>query len=467
MPCLVKSCAVRTVFIVGMIFLILWIVSLYTSDPATVIVPPISETAKRNAQTMMMMYSGGDSIGDDDDTTTHDPTDRHSIVIVGGGAAGLFAGYTLKYLGIENFVILEAHPTRYGGRVRQFSPSSNSSTTTTTASTLIDFDVPIDLGAEWIHCQPTILADLLLYDDDRQSITPPSSPIPPKTIVYQPQTYDTYSVSSGRRSSPDWFRFFYSEYKFYNTTWFGYLERFVYPYVSSHLQLDTVVESIDYTDPSTVTVTTTIGDVLHADKVIAAVPITALQDGYSNRIEFVPELPAWKRASIDKVQIADGMKLWLEFDDVFYSDMVIRSSLFGYINDDPILYFNTVFRKPSTKHILTQFLVGGPDSDRVQLTDEEAVQAALGDLDQVYDGRASLLYTGRYLVQNWSKEKFIQGAYPINYNDFWDDLPKLQQSVDNRLYFAGSFMHEETTTVHGAALSGRRAVEQLLLDLDI
>mmetsp|Transcript_38359 Transcript_38359/g.93162 ORF Transcript_38359/g.93162 Transcript_38359/m.93162 type:complete len:470 (+) Transcript_38359:309-1718(+) len=460
MPCLVKSCAIRTVFIVGVVFLILWIVSLFTSDPATVIVPPIADTAKRNAQ--KMPYFGEGSINQNNDSTTDDQIDRHSIVIVGGGAAGLFAGYTLKYLGIDDFVILEAHPSLYGGRVRQFLPSSNSGT-----GTVIDSDVPIDLGAEWIHCQPRILADLLLYDEDRQTISSSSSPSSPKTIVYQPQTYDTFSVSSGRRSSRDWFRFFYAEYKFYNTTWFGYLERFVYPYVVSHLQLDTAVWSIDYTDTSTVTLTTTRGSVLHADKVILAVPITALQDGYSNKIEFLPELPSWKQTSIDKIQIADGMKLWLEFDEAFYSDMVIRSSLFGYINDDPMLYFNTVFRKPSTKHILTQFLVGGPDSDRVRLTDEEAVQVALDDLDQIYDGRASQLYTGRYLVQNWSKEEFIQGAYPINYNDFWDDMPNLQQSVDNRLYFAGSYMHEETTTVHGAALSGRRAVEKLLLDLDV
>ena len=36
--------------IVGIVVLALWIVSLYSSDPATVHVPPISSTAKQNAQ---------------------------------------------------------------------------------------------------------------------------------------------------------------------------------------------------------------------------------------------------------------------------------------------------------------------------------------------------------------------------------------------------------------------------------
>ena len=134
MPCLVKSCAVRTVVVVSVVCLILWIVSLYTSDPATVTVPPISETAKRNAQNKMMYFGETVNNNSDDDDNTDDGIDRHSIVIVGGGAAGLFAGYTLKYLGIDDFVILEAHPSLYGGRVRQFLPSSSSNSSTSASA---------------------------------------------------------------------------------------------------------------------------------------------------------------------------------------------------------------------------------------------------------------------------------------------------------------------------------------------
>lgn len=457
MPGLIKPCFLRTVVIVGIVMLILWIVTLYTSDPATVVVPPLSSSAQQNAKLYFGQSTPSNSGGGDDSNTNHLVNGtRHSIVIVGGGTAGLFAGYTLKYLGIDDFVILEANPNVYGGRVRQRpSASSNSENDT------IKNDVPIDLGAEWIHVQPRILSDLLLFDDDRQVLESEDTRI--ETIVYQPQTFDV-SRYPGHRASRNWLRFFYAEYKFYNTTWFQYLERYVYPYVASHLRLDAVVQSIDYTDPSKISVTTATGMDINAEKVILAVPITALQEGYSNRIEFIPGLPLWKQNAINKVSIADGMKLWLEFEERFYADMVTKSSLFDYGNDDPIQYFDAMFRKPSTKHILAQFLVGGPDVDRVQLSDEEAVQAALNDLDQLYNGKASQFYTGRYLVQNWSKEQFIQGAYPINYDGYWDDLPTLQQPVDDRLYFAGSYMHEEITTVHGAALSGRRAADQLLVD---
>ena len=85
-----------------------------------------------------------------------------SVIIIGSGAAGLFAGYTLSYLGIP-FKILEARST-FGGRIQR---------TETFA------DVPLDIGAEWIHMNPVILEDLLLFDDT----------VDMETIDYRPRTY--------------------------------------------------------------------------------------------------------------------------------------------------------------------------------------------------------------------------------------------------------------------------------------
>ena len=65
-------------------------------------------------------------------------------VVVGAGASGLAAGYLLDRYGVD-FEILEAND-RYGGRVKR-------------DDDLADF--PIDLGAEWIHQDPVVLADLV------------------------------------------------------------------------------------------------------------------------------------------------------------------------------------------------------------------------------------------------------------------------------------------------------------------
>lgn len=65
------------------------------------------------------------------------------VLVVGAGAAGLAAGFALARRGVE-FEILEAS-SRLGGRMKRSS----------------DFaDFPIDLGAEWIHTDPSILEEL-------------------------------------------------------------------------------------------------------------------------------------------------------------------------------------------------------------------------------------------------------------------------------------------------------------------
>ena len=64
-----------------------------------------------------------------------------SVIVVGAGAAGLTAAYHLKRAGAE-VTILEAAP-EWGGRVARMARFA---------------DFPIDLGAEWIHEDATILA---------------------------------------------------------------------------------------------------------------------------------------------------------------------------------------------------------------------------------------------------------------------------------------------------------------------
>ena len=66
------------------------------------------------------------------------------VIIVGAGTAGLLSGYILKRYNID-FEIIEASSI-YGGRVKADENLS---------------DVPIDIGAEWIHVNPSILARLL------------------------------------------------------------------------------------------------------------------------------------------------------------------------------------------------------------------------------------------------------------------------------------------------------------------
>ena len=70
--------------------------------------------------------------------------DKENVIIIGAGAAGLAAAKKLEEAGYA-YQILEA-TDHYGGRIQKNE----------------DFaDFPIDLGAEWIHTDKSILNELI------------------------------------------------------------------------------------------------------------------------------------------------------------------------------------------------------------------------------------------------------------------------------------------------------------------
>ena len=140
---------------------------------------------------------------------------------MGAGVSGLFTAYTLQYLGVNNVTILEASH-RPGGRVQRTD----------------QFGIPLDMGAEWIHTNPQILQDLLLYGQDQQE----ASRI--ETIDYRHDTW-TFKSPLGRTVRRDWARFFYREYKFKDSTWSQWLERFVLKYVQDRIVYNATVDRID------------------------------------------------------------------------------------------------------------------------------------------------------------------------------------------------------------------------------
>ena len=51
-------------------------------------------------------------------TTPSDDNAEPTATIIGAGAAGLSAAYTLRRNGFSNFVLLEANPSQWGGRIQ-------------------------------------------------------------------------------------------------------------------------------------------------------------------------------------------------------------------------------------------------------------------------------------------------------------------------------------------------------------
>ena len=346
------------------------------------------------------------------------------VLVVGAGAAGLTAGYALARHGID-FEILEASDV-IGGRMKR-------------SRALADF--PIDLGAEWIHTDPTILTRLVNDQTFDASV---------EVIRYSPETISIWNGS--RLKGRNWINAFYAEYKFKSTTWYGFFERFMLPAIGDRIRFAQVVQSVDYAGDKVV-VRTAAGQEYTGDKVVMTVPIAVLKAG---AIDFTPPLPADRVEAFEDVDVPPILKAFIEFSEDFYPDLTIDGS----ITDTDKLFYDAAFRKDTDRNVLGLFVIGDKATAYTELaTEEQVVSRVLGELDTIFGDRATPAYLGS-VVQDWTKEPHIMGSYSHWERESSREL--LAQPLGANLFFAGEALAEEWSTVHGASLSGWDAVRALL-----
>lgn len=349
------------------------------------------------------------------------------VTIVGAGSAGLMAGYMLQRYGID-FQIIEASDD-FGGRVKR-------------NTSLADF--PIDIGAEWIHTSPTIFASLINSKKVDGNV---------ELIPYNPQTISTWRNNSLHQQN--WKSRFYGELKFKRTTWYDFFEDYIVPSIQDKIIYNEAVTEIDYQNDQTIVKTAS--NTYTADKVVLTTPMKILQN---NSIRFVPEMPEDYKSTIDRVDFPPGIKVFIEFSQRFYPDMVLNGDLGG---TNEKIYYDAAFKKDSNKHILALFYVGENANDFTNLDDNAVFNKVMSELDQMFDGKASQFYMN-HIIQNWSAEPYIQGSYShYGGSEHSNTRDRLTQPIANKVYFAGeAIAKRDYSTVHGAGLSGYETIERIL-----
>lgn len=345
------------------------------------------------------------------------------VIIIGAGAAGLAAANVLHKNSVD-FTILEA-TDHYGGRIQK-------------NDTFADF--PIDLGAEWIHADKSILNELA----GLESNSPPFEVIPftPYDIYYLSD--DTYS-----KAPESEIREFYArnlEYKFKRTTWFDYIEQYFAQNVSSKIVYNKPVVSINYSK-DTIIVTTQDGTTYSADKVISTVSIGVLK---KQAISFIPELSIQKKHAINSVVFHPGFKLFLKFNQDFYPDMIEVDTSSG-----EKTFYDVAYGKESSSHIFGLLSTGESALEYYRLGSEQnIVNTVIAELDTLFAGKASQHYTGEYLLQDWGQHEYTAGTWTADFDIARRET--LNSSLNNKVYFAGETHdnNDEISTVQGAILSG-------------
>lgn len=353
------------------------------------------------------------------------------VLIIGAGAAGMTAGHILNKYNID-FEILEASGI-HGGRLKK--------------STAIG-DLPLDMGAEWIHTNPRILSSIL---------NDPASSLNVETVIYKPETI--YLYQNGNMTKLNAGNNLYQEWKFKNSTWYDFFDQNMVANFSSRVVYNAPVTRIDYSG-ARVNVTTADATVYEADKVLVAVPISILKESL---IEFTPALPSAKSTALENVEMPAGFKASIEFSEKFYPDLLGTSweGLAG--GQNPELFIDGVYRKDSNHNIMNLFTVEDPAIAYSELNDEAAQLALiLGKLDEMFDGKASETYLG-HVIQDWTNEPYIRGSYSFYGENEFETITTLAEPIENKVYFAGeAYSVEQYSTVHGAAESAYTALALML-----
>lgn len=351
-----------------------------------------------------------------------------STIIIGAGAAGITAAYTLLQEGFNDFVILEASST-YLGRIRKLNNLTN---------------FPIDIGAEWIHVDPSILTTIV----NDQNVA-----VDVETIPYTPKYFEWDGAQLNEESLPR------GDYKFVNYSWYDFFNDYLVPDVINKIEFNCMVTTVEWTTSST-KVTCESGRLFTGNKTILTVPIKILQD---NDIAFIPNLPSDFVSAINVPVMATGMKVFLVFKEKFYPDSFsIDSDFVGIeLDESERFFYDETYGQSTTDHVMGMYVLGDVADRFISLSDFDVIQAALADLNSVFGNNVATTNYIKGIVQNWVDEPYIRGAYSV-YEDKYEAIDVLRRPISSTLYFAGEAIPIVESDyangfAHGAALSGRNA----------
>ena len=354
------------------------------------------------------------------------------VIVIGAGASGLAAANILERNDID-YLILEA-TDRFGGRLKK-------------DTTLADF--PIDLGAEWIHSDPIVLNKIKGVSGTKIEEDP---------IPYHLETaakWNGFEVKEVSKSELDFMYRFLPEFKFKSSTWYDFVKDHLANSVKEKIQFNSPVKSIDYTSDQVI-VKTVDGNIYEADRVLVTVSVGVLK---SETIHFMPALDVKKQKALASVKFRPGLKVALKFSDSFYHNVIGCKS-----NSGERVYYDIAFGKETESHVLG-FLCTGEDSKEYlgYSSDEALLQVLIKELDQMYEGRATELFTGEFRIEKWSEYKFIRGTWTQAFEENPNHLSHLNRPLEDKVFFAGEINDPyRQMGVPGAILSGYHSIDRLL-----
>lgn len=413
--------------------------------------------------------------------------DRDKIVIIGAGLAGISAA---KLLQANNYDVLILESTNYiGGRTR----------------TDHSLDIPFDTGASWIHgINGNPIKKLANNYDIQLSLTNDESLIAyigsnviPEDRYYKVED-DFYNIlktiSSDSKSGEDFyslisrkypnkikdplFKFFLSTYLAFDTGPLNNLSGELYDEgevfsgpekmisggydqiakkISKNfkIKLNQHVKSIDYQQDK-IKVETDLTSYV-CNKVVITVPLGVLKN---NIISFSPNLPSYKRESIENVGMNYVNKYIAVWEKPFWDDK--QYLVFARDIPDIFNYFVNLNKQYSKSNALMSFAYGAQAQRLESLSDNQVIEELMLPLKTAFGDE--IKYPVKFNKTSWVNNKNSFGSYSyISKDSTLEDFDNLEKPIGNKIFFAGEHTDKKYfSTAHGAYLSGIKAAKRII-----
>lgn len=202
-----------------------------------------------------------------------------------------------------------------------------------------------------------------------------------------------------------------------------------------------------------------------AKKVLVTVPVGVLQSG---TIRFSPAIPETINAA-KKLGFGPVIKTMLQFDEAFW-----KKKEFTQQKDLQKLSF--IFSKaviptwwtyyPKDAAMLTGWS-GGPHAEEIKdLSNEEILQKALESLSEIFNVSVNLLQLKLkgWHIANWVNDRFSCGGYSYEVVNGKETRQIIKEPIENTIFFAGEGLYDgpEIGTVEAALYSGRETAYQII-----
>jgi monoamine oxidase len=248
----------------------------------------------------------------------------------------------------------------------------------------------------------------------------------------------------------------------------------------SAIQYERAVTSIDYSGEEIIVtdqnnVTESFG------KVIVTTPLSILKAG---DINFSPSLPSSKVSALNNLGMDACLRMIIEFKLNFWDGDVATNYLHGLTSAPTLLNASLGRTIPNDDPKTMVITVYGSKAEELSaLADVDKVKQVLAELDELYEGKATLQVRRDdsnpnndtnilFVVQDWTNEPYIKGgvSYPKPGATAQDRM-NLAEPVDGKLFFAGEatyYTHPdfdkngEPGTLSGALLSAERCAQEVI-----